>query len=190
LYFGNESLPAVPDEMSPGTRVTLTPGDAVSIPSESLYTLHHDAADQDVSAFAVAFESLSYNGPHVPQDSPTDQHDSELSAEFKTILASSPGNPAAQFPPDAMIAFGRITVPPGESIVFQEASDPTLLAIESGTLVLQVEHAATSLEHLHKGTATFVMSGAPFSLHNIGNAPAAAMVVTIVPSNWSPAPPP
>jgi quercetin dioxygenase-like cupin family protein len=188
LYFGNQSLPAVPDEVAPGTKVTLKPGDAVSLPSDSLYTLHHNAAEHGVSAFAVAFDSFSYNGPLVPQGSPGDEHDTQPDAAFETVFESLPGDPAAELAPDAMIAIGRVTIPPGESITFHEAGGPTLLAIESGALVLQVEHHETSLEHLDKGSATSVMSGAPFSLHNLSNARATAMVLTILPSNGSPAP--
>jgi predicted SnoaL-like aldol condensation-catalyzing enzyme len=188
LFFDNQSLPALPDEVAPGTSVTLNSGDAVSLPSDSIYRLRHDDTEQDVAAFAVAFQSLSYNGPLVPQDSPSDEPDTEPGARFETILASPPDDPAAQLPADASIAFGRVTMPAGESIVVREAAGPTLLAIESGGLVLQAEHDTTSLERLETGSATLVTSGPPFSLHNLGSAPAAAMVVTILPSYSPPIP--
>jgi predicted ester cyclase/mannose-6-phosphate isomerase-like protein (cupin superfamily) len=183
LVYAERGGRAQPAGTTPGTTVTVTAGNAVFFPPGSRYTFRHDATEGEVVAFAVALPHSSYNGPLQPQTPSSNGGNAQETAGLRAVRTALVADPLPELFADATVSFGHALMAPGADITFSETEGYAFVAIESGTLVLQVEHDAPLLERVDLGAATMVMPGAPFSLHNLGNAPARVMVATVVSSN-------
>jgi hypothetical protein len=89
------------------------------------------------------------------------------------------GDPDPALFSHAAVAFGRILIAPGADIAFHETPGYAFVAVESGTLVLEVGHDGTALERVAAGSATSTTPGTAFALHNLEDAPVSVMVATI-----------
>ena len=176
-----------PAETMPGTLVTVAVGDAVFFPPGSRYTFRHDAIDPAVVAFAVALEGLSDGGPLQSQTPSSTGDNTQENVGLRALDSALVGGPLAEMFADAAVSFGRALMAPKADIAFQETPGYAFVAVESGTLVLEVEHKGTLLEPVDAGAASVVPPGAAFFLHNIGDAPVNVMVATVVSTDSLPA---
>jgi hypothetical protein len=189
LVFTNRGAGAEPDEVEPGTVVALSAGDVAYFPSDARYTFRRSGDDPDVVAFAIVLPRFSYNGPLQPHTRPGNEDGTAEKDGLRVVHTSL----LEDVLPDALeavtISFGRAVLPPGASVSFREADGPAreadgpaLIAIESGSLILQADHTTATIQRVNAGNAARVMPDAPVTISNLGDIPAAFIAVTILPN--------
>lgn len=184
-----------PTVVAPGTELPLTTGAAVALRAETRFALRHGGGGPAPGLVSVAFP-YGYTGPLQPSGpgaNPTGR--GVPSAPDWTPVASRSGSATDPLPDSPLVVgFGRATLSPRATLSLGDATGPVLLGVEAGSLAVQTGNGkfvvrrgasgatgASSAAVLGAGDGAIVPSGAAVSLRAVGAAPAAALVVTLLP---------
>jgi predicted ester cyclase len=177
-----------------GTAVPVTAGDFAVLPSSAAYTLTNDGAEPTTAIVAAIFVPGAPSRA-VPRSDPALEDPvpawpagigvRPLAGGFTTVLPQV----------SASAGVGRMILAPGGRVPEITAPGPLLLAVESGTVDVEiagdagwVRDGATSRSSvatsgpLDAGDGAFVPAGAILSFANLGDAPAGVLLVSLTSS--------
>jgi hypothetical protein len=168
----------------PGGHARLRAGEALALSPVARYRLLGDPSQPALRAYEVAFPRFAGMGPSGPglANSTAVGTPSPTTLPMRHLLAEST---QTGLPHDRLIvSFGRITLPPGESLALAAAPGPVLLSIELGALGIDQRRAdPTVMTRLGSRQAMIIPSGAAMTLHAIGTEPVVIFAVTIAPTH-------
>jgi hypothetical protein len=138
-----------PTTVAPGTRATLSVGDAVVLSASTHYALVDYGGMPRPVLLSVVFPRYPYSGPLQPTD-PTDPIDSDVGARSApdgvTVERLTDDATASPISGPWATALGRVVLSPGAVVSFEDDGGLALLYVEAGSLRLEPNWEASAVD--------------------------------------------